>query len=266
MDLLSHILSGLAVSTVVVSFANVSKKHKAVILFCGALGGGFPDFDVLSHWSGFDSTFGKWFELDLPGTVIYHEKRWYSHHAFLHSVTAAILLAFLIGGIIYLFRRKEKTFQTSLHDSRFIMLAFFLGFCAHLVEDMPTPTYAWGGVNFFWPSGVYFGGTGEIWWWNNYDLFLIIIGVVFLNALILILRQWLKFNARIATTFVLLCGIYCYLHQMKTRPFDFNYQKAEHSKVFWEYEQKSKEIQKEILGERLYGIMEEVDNHIPLWF
>ncbi len=266
MDLLSHILSGLAISTVIVSFSKVSKKHKAVILFSGALGGGFPDFDVLSHWSQFDTTFGKFFELDMPGFQIYHSKRWYSHHAFLHSLTAAALIAGLIGCVIYLFKRKEKTFKQSFYDSRYIMLAFFLGFCVHLLEDMPTPTYAWGGVNFFWPSGVYFGGTGEIWWWNNYDLFLIILSVILINALVLIVRSYVKFNARIISTLILFSGVSLYLYQIKTRPFDFNYQKAEHGKVFWEYEQKSKAIQKDILGERLYGIMVEFDKHVPLWF
>ncbi len=51
-----------------------------------------------------------------------------------------------------------------------------------------------------------------------------------------------------------------------TRNFITVFHHREHSKVFWEYEKKSKEIQKEILGEKLYFIMEKFDNHVPLWF
>ena len=44
----------------------------------------------------------------------------------------------------------------------------------------------WNGVNFFWPSKYYIGGTGDIWWWNNYDIFLIVLSVVLTNTVILL--------------------------------------------------------------------------------
>ncbi|MFZ9956717.1 MAG: metal-dependent hydrolase [Flavobacteriales bacterium] len=266
MDLLSHILSGVALSTVIVSFAKTSKKNKAAIIFFGALGGGFPDFDVLSHWRGFDRNFGKFFALDLPGFQIYHSHRWYAHHGFLHSLLGGALIASTLGIIIYLLRKKERTFIDSAIENRYIMLSFFLGFCAHLVEDMPTPAYAWGGVNFLFPSNEYWGGTVEIWWWNNYDMFLIILSVILLNTIVLIAHSYKKFNVKIICSSVLSLGLSLYLYQMKTLDFDFNYQKAEHSKVFKEYEQKSKDIQKEILGENMYEVMRSFDESLPIWF
>jgi len=266
MDLLSHILSGVAISTVIVSFAKTSKKNKAAIVFFGALGGGFPDFDVISHWSGFDRTFGAFFNLDLPGFQIYHTKRWYAHHGFLHSLLGGVFVACLIGGMMYLLRKKERSFNESSVGIKYIMLSFFLGFCTHLVEDMPTPTYAWGGVNFLFPSNDYWGGTGEIWWWNNYDMFLIILSVIIINSGILIVHSYKEINAKMVCSSVLFLGLSLYLYQLKTRDFDFNYQKAEHRKVFNKYEQKSKDIQKEILGETLYETMKSFDESLPIWF
>jgi membrane-bound metal-dependent hydrolase YbcI (DUF457 family) len=266
MDLLSHILSGVAISTVIVSLAKTSKKNKAAIVFFGALGGGFPDFDVISHWSGFDRTFGRFFELDSSGFQIYHSHRWYAHHGFLHSLLGGALIACVIGSIIYFLRKKERTFKDSAQENRWIMLSFFLGFCAHLIEDMPTPTYAWGGVNFLFPSDEYWGGTGEIWWWNNYDMFLIILSVILINSSVLIVRSYKIFNAKIICSSALFLGLTLYLYQMKTREFDFNYQKAEHGKVFKSYEQKSKDIQKEILGENIYEVMKSFDESLPIWF
>jgi hypothetical protein len=66
-----------------------------VIGFSG-LGGALPDFDAISLWSGFDKTFGKLFNLSNSGEVIYFSKFWYSHHGFLHSILASVILAFCI--------------------------------------------------------------------------------------------------------------------------------------------------------------------------
>ena len=61
---------------------------------------------------------------------------------------------------------------------------YLISYLIHVFEDMPTPSFVWGGVAFLFPSENYWGGKGYIWWWNNYDLFLIIISVFFLNVLI----------------------------------------------------------------------------------
>jgi hypothetical protein len=52
--------------------------------------------------------------------------------------------------------------------------------------------------------------------------------------------------------------------QIFSRPVDFNYKGF--TDEFNKYELKSKEIQKEILGDGLYDIMEKIDNKIPFNF
>ncbi len=57
---------------------------KILIVFTCGLVDFFPDLDVIYFWSGFDSTLGQWFDLNQSGVYIYHQKKWYSQHAFLH--------------------------------------------------------------------------------------------------------------------------------------------------------------------------------------
>jgi len=54
------------------------------------------------------------------------------------------------------------------------------------------------------------------------------------------------------------------LYQINSRPIDFSYKG--HTKNYDQFEKQSKEIQKEILGETVYGWMVEIDNMIPLYF
>jgi inner membrane protein len=97
-------------------------------------------------------------------------------------------------------------------------------------------------------------------------MFLIILSVILINSSVLIVRSYKIFNAKIICSSALFLGLTLYLYQMKTREFDFNYQKAEHGKVFKSYEQKSKDIQKEILGENIYEVMKSFDESLPIWF
>jgi len=269
MDILIHTFSGVAAGTVAASYSSKGFFGRLGIIGMGGLGGALPDFDVISLWSGFDSTIGKAFNLAHSGKEIYFSKFWYSHHGFLHSLAAGILIAFIFGFLFYLVNSKFKefsliSFRNELKTRKLLLLAFLSGFTIHLFEDMPTPASAWGGVNFFWPSKAYLGGSGDIWWWNNYDIFLIVIGVILVNTMLLIFNRFLKSKVKFLTPFIMILGIILSVYQIKNRGYDFNY--AGRSSSYGEMEMKSKAIQKKILGEKTFSIMEGFDNKLKLNF
>ena len=54
---------------------------------------------------------------------------------------------------------------------------------------------------------------------------------------------------------------------MLNRNYDFNYTGMKSHHEVWKInEDKSKQIQKDILGEKVFSVMEKVDNIIPFWF
>lgn len=269
MDILTHALSGIAVGTVVASFSDKSFRKKSGLITIAGFGGIFPDFDAISLWSKFDSTFGKLFGLDNFGKVIYFSKFWYSHHGFLHSIFASLLIAIVFAFLLYLIKSKLKNLSfnsliQNVKSHKIYLISFILGFVIHLIEDMPTPACVWGGVNFFWPLKTYIGGTGDIWWWNNYDIFLIVTGVIVLNGLINAAKKIIRIDTRKLTTAVFILGVAFSLFQIKTRDFEFNY--LGHTTRYEEFENKSKEIQKQILGNKLFDLMVKFDNKIPINF
>lgn len=266
MDILSHTFSGMAVGTVAIQFCKGGVNEKVSALFFSTLGGFFPDLDVFSMWSGFDGTIGAFFNLSQSGNQIYHSKLWYAHHAFNHSLLAAILYSCMISLVIVLRNRTVKPIVI-LKSKMPLILGFFFGFMIHVFEDMPTPEFAWGGVALLFPSTKYIGGIGCIWWWNNYDLFLIIISVVFLNLILTLVSNIMKVKMQKVCIVIFGIGLSTYLYQINTRPFDFQYSGfKQHGTVWSTYEMKSKKIQKEILGDNLFGIMTDLDNSIPFYF
>lgn len=269
MDILIHTLSGIAIGTVVSSFSNAGFKNKCSIIFFSGFAGALPDLDAISLWSKFDSTIGKFFNLAHSGHDIYFAKFWYSHHAFMHSAFAAIFLSGILGLIRYFLgsRFKNMTFiglVDSIRKNKLLHIGFVLGFLIHLIEDMPTPGSTWGGVNFFWPSKSYIGGTGDIWWWNNYDVFLIIVCVILVNLLLSFINQFVRFDLKKSTLSVFLIGFIFSVFQIKTRTFDFAYRG--YAKHYEAYEAKSKEIQRHILGDNLYDFMVRFDNKLTFYF
>ncbi len=269
MDILTHTLSGVAIGTVMASFSKGGFRRKMGIISIAGFGSALPDLDAISLWSKFDITLGRLFSLHNSGNEIYFLKFWYSHHAFLHSLFASLLIAFIIGFGLYLINSRQKSYSIrslflSLKNQHLFLFSFILGFLIHLIEDMPTPASVWGGVNFLWPIKTYTGGSGDIWWWNNYDLFLIVSGIVILNVSILFISGLGKINSRKLTTTIFITGLVLSLIQVKTRGFDFNY--TGHTPKYQEYEQKSKEIQKDILGVTVYNLMLEFDNNMSLNF
>jgi inner membrane protein len=251
MDIIIHTLSGIAIGTVV---AAKMKSNKAILL--GGLGGAFPDIDALSLWSGFDSKIGSKLGLAHSGHDIYFGKYWYSHHASMHSVFAAFMIALIVYSSATILKSNQ---------AKSYALAIFLGFTLHLFEDMPTPGSVWDGVNLFWPYSKYYGGSGDIWWWNNYDLFLIIFAVVILNLILIISSSLTKiaFFSK-ATLYVFIIGICFGFYQIKTRNYDFDYKGF--SADFQVKEEQSLAIQEKILGKRLFQFMVSLDNKIDLNF
>ncbi len=253
MDILTHIVSGMAVGTIV---ASTTHSGKTKIILASALAGALPDIDVISLWSGFDSKIGSLFGLQ-KGADIYSAKLWYSHHAFMHSILAGALFAFLFG-IFGFIINKFRSLNTPL------MVAFFLSFALHLLQDMPTPASTWGGVRLLFPNGDYYGGTGEIWWWNNYDIFLIALGVLIINTLAILLRNIIAYKSLNFTFAMFILGACLITYQIKTRPMSFAY--SGHTKNYQTYEQKSKQVQRKILGKHLFYVMERFDNALPFYF
>lgn len=266
MDIISHTLTGVAVGTVAATFSKKSWKTKVSIVLTGGLGGALPDLDAVSLWSGFDGTIGALFDLSHSGRDIYFGKFWYSHHAALHSLLAPLLFCFMFVGIVTI-RHKywtRNSIKGHLQRNGLYYLAFILGFVCHLLEDMPTPASVWGGVNLFFPSSGYVGGFGKIWWWNNYDIFLIILSVIFMNSWVNLIpntRQKLRSRTAVA---IFVLGLGLGMNQMLNRPIDFRY--TGHTTKYTQYEQQSKDIQKDILGKRLYGLMEKLDDRLPVYF
>lgn len=247
MDILSHTFSGVAAVSASLPFTNFDWKQKIGVLVLGAFVGAFPDLDAVSLWSGFGQV----------GKDIYFSKHWYSHHGFNHSISAGLLLVL----ITTFFRTKR--FKDINKNERVISLGLLIGFCAHLLEDMPTPYCVWGGIRLFFPIETYVGGYGKIWWWNNYDIFLLILLITVFNLIIATAirkEQYKKIGVVLSSS--LFVGMIVF--QMNTRKVDYNYEGF--SVDYYKYEQQSKDEQKRILGTKIYTWMEALDRKIPLNF
>jgi hypothetical protein len=267
MDILTHTLSGIAVGTILVNFTRNGYFEKIPIVLFSGLGAAFPDIDAISLWSKFDGTFGKFFGLAHTGREIYSSKLWYSHHAFFHSLSAGFLFALLIMAGLYLVRLylgTDKSLWSFIRKHIFVLVAFLAGDLMHLLGDMPTPSAVWGGVNLFWPLHVYIGGTGKIWWWNNYDIFLFVSSCIVLNTIIYISGGFFAINRKLISVLV---GAFCFILieiQINTRTIDFNYTGSTAKYEFMEAQ--SKQYQKNFLGDRLYRLMEKLDNKLFIYF
>lgn len=269
MDILTHTTSGLAVGTVMAAFSNRGWKNKSLLILAGGFAGALPDLDAISLWSKFDATLGKFFHLSYSGREIYSAKLWYSHHGFLHSITAALFIALLVAIVRFFIHSKFRNlsfqqFVLSIKHNQRLLLSIVFGFTLHLLEDMPTPAASWGGVNLFWPSTSYIGGTGDIWWWNNYDIYLIVAGVFLLNLFSLLLNSLFSIPIRKITSGLFILGFTSAVIQIKTRPVDFAYEGS--TVRYQEFEQKSKDLQRKILGDKVFNCMERFDNSLSIYF
>ena len=263
MDILTHAISGAAVATVVASCVSLTVKRKLMIVAVGILGGILPDIDAISLWSKFNATFGQLFQLSHSGKAIYEAKFWYSHRAFFHSLAAGVLLACLLCAIVYVINKWKKRAVDKPFLSAF-GLSFVLGYWAHLLGDMPTPASVWGGVNLFWPSTMYVGGYGKIWWWNNYDIFLLFSICTLLNVIVLFMKRIPTPVKKITTSGILFMTLIIILLQINSRQVDYAYTGS--TPKFRELEQASKEEQERILGKPCYSLMSGFDRLMPFNF
>lgn len=268
MDILTHAVSGMAVATCAATFVKGNVLRKAKIILTGTLGGMVPDIDAVSMWSRFDSTFGALFNLSHSGKVIYGSKFWYSHHAFLHSLLASLVIGAAIVLMVYLVRRvlmKDSTDFSHFIKNHFIyFIVFVLGYWAHLAGDLPTPASVWNGVALFWPSQDYIGGSGKIWWWNNYDIFLLIVCCITINLIVAAIAKQLRGKAKWITSLVLLVTFILIFHQVNTRQYNYAYTGS--TSRYTEMEQNSKKEQERILGKKLYRLMERFDRSLIFYF
>lgn len=266
MDILIHSFSGLAVGTVVSSYTKNKLTSKFKCIFYSGFGAALPDLDAISLWSKFDSTLGQFFHLSRSGNEIYFDKLWYSHHAILHSIFAGFtfLLFFFVCHCLVKKTMYKKDFAVTFHQYKFFHLGFIASYIIHLFEDMPTPASYWGGVNLWWPNKNYVGGFGEIWWWNNYDIFLIVFSVFLINMALHLIGTFFSSRTSKLTTIVFLIGLGLSIFQIRNRHYDYSY--SGHNKRFEEFENNSKKEQREILGVKLFSYMEKLDNKLPINF
>lgn len=263
MDIITHTLSGIALSSIVASFSKKEAGEKGAILICGAIGGASPDIDAITLWSGFDGTIGKVLHLSRHGRDIYSGNLWYSHHFFTHSIAGGIAFAILFAIIAYIFFMAVYGTGNARYFLKHYLaypLAFLIGHFAHLLGDIPTPGAAWGGIGLFWPFGGNVGGTGQTWWWNNYDIFLIVLACCLANltalcALHFAIPGWKQYLPAVFCLIAFSAALY----QIEHRGFDFAYDGRLKPGKHLEYEKESLTIQKKILGKKLFSIMRDID-------
>lgn len=265
MDILSHTLSGIATSTMFLPFSRGFNIRIWKLMVCGAFGGAFPDIDAISLWSKFDNTIGKLLHLTHNGNDIYFSKYWYSHHGFFHSITGLILLVILVRMIFFLINKfRGISIQYLSRQFSAGAVVFLLAGLLHLLEDMITPHCVWGGVRLFWPLKNYYGGTGQIWWWNNYDLFLIIFITGILNIGLSIFYRPNRNFSKYLPILVMCLACLLFVRQINVRRFEYNYRGFNVNYNL--LEQKSIEEQQKILGKNLFSLMYGIDSRIPFYF
>lgn len=258
MDIVSHVISGAVAGAALALLLLPRHPRVGSLPLVGALGAFVPDLDAASRAPGFDATIGRW--LGLPaGRVIYAGSWWYSHHHFLHSLAAGLLGAAVAA---WLARSADPRRDPGhLH----VGAAFLLGFCAHLAGDLPTPGSVWSGIQAFWPLSVMVGGWGWTWWWNNYDLFLVLLAMLGgLGGLLGVRDRIPAAVTRAATVVLLLGGLVVLLYQASSRTTDYAYEGD--TPRYAELEDASLREQRRILGDGPFSFLATVDRVLPVSF
>ncbi len=268
MDILTHTLSGVAAATGIAAFSAKPLWQKTLMICCGAAGAIVPDIDAVTRWSKFDAVIGGLTDSAQSGRSIYFGNHWYSHHNFFHSLAAGAIFTLLAGLLWYLGRRwasKGPSPAAFIQDKKGFLLAFFMGHTMHLLGDLPTPGSTWHGIRLLWPLRQPVGGSGHIWWWNNYDVFLLFLAGAGAGIVLIVLNQFLK-KRTLGHLSVLLCFtvFWAAYFQITHRPISFD-APGNHSSHA-EKERQSLAVQKTILGERLYGIMIVLDRRLKIPF
>lgn len=238
------------------------------MMCCGGVGAALPDVDTITLWHRFDNVIGAFLDLSARGKDIYFGNHWYSHHNASHSLAAGAAMALLLALFLYL-AQGFSFWRTSSFDLRkstkWYSLALFAGYTMHLMGDLPTPGYIWEGIKLLWPLPTAMGGTGHLWWWNNYDIFLLFLTADTVIAVWIAWSHIFKkpvFKYFPATIFAL--AMLTSVYQITHRPIDFKY--GEQTATHAQKEKQSHAIQKRILGDRLYEIMLDFDKRLKIPF
>lgn len=248
MDIVTHILSGAVLGAVPAILLCKRRVTRIGVVALGSFAAALPDIDAISHWSGFDDTFGGWLVLSQSGRDIYSDTHWYSHHGFTHSLLSAMLFAATVW-LIMRCQRDKKTFA--------FVLASLGGYMVHLLGDMITPGGSWGGIRLLYPLDSYFGGWGKVWWWNNYDLFLITV-VALLLAFVLAI-MWRRYERK---GILLTVTLWIAMISTMVLSSNSNFNRGRYA----DNEIKSKAIQQNRLPASLYKVMEWFDKKLPVLF
>lgn len=226
MDTLIHILLGLATATVIGSQVACRPAQKWKILLLGIIGGVFPDIDAISLWTGFDSSIGQWFPLSHTGREIYHGHLWYSHRGFMHSLLGLLLWSTILTYLLSAFYTYILKGARHIRGAISYLWPYFAAFAAaygmHLVADLFTPAGTWGGIRLFFPFEVYVGGWGMVWWWNNYDIFTLLLVCVAVNSAAHLFMRSGSRNLRLSTLAVWIGCMGFMGFQIHARGIDFN--------------------------------------------
>jgi len=266
MDILIHTLSGTTTAAFIATLSNSNTKSKLLMVLLGAFAGALPDIDAISLWSKFDGTIGNWLHLSHSGNQIYFGKFWYSHHGFFHSIFASALFSIIFVSIRNLMYSKETWMRYFKQKQTLLLLAiFFFAYISHLIGDLPTPGAVWGGVRLFFPFKVYIGGYGTTWWWNNYDVFLILfISTTLLLTFICLKDAFLKNDLIKLTASIYICCFAICVYFVTHHSIDFTY--SGNTSRYAYYERTSKIDQQNRLGTKLTVFMHQLDNRLPFNF
>lgn len=253
MDIMSHTLSGAAVGALAGTWGQVSTKAKWALFALGAAAGALPDIDAISGWRRFKSVIGVRLGLESTGLEIYRGKLWYSHHAFTHSLLWCVCLFAVVFAAARLRSSTGWSFRLGVTAS--------LASLAHILGDLPTPAGSWGGVALLFPSSHYIGGWGWAWWWNNYDLVLLLAG---LNVSLLLLSFVGKRRVAVRAWLLALGFVILGLIQLASRPSLFLWERGALS--YEMLEESSLETQRALLPGWLMQSMEWIDRALPMPF
>ncbi len=264
MDIITQVLSGICAATGVAALCRCRPTQRVKIVLMGAVGGAFPDLDTMTIWPGFDQTFGTWLGLNQSGTEIYFGQAWYSHQGFFHSLLGFVLftlLAWLSSSQVYArgFRRAPSVLSAAGYLGPYFV-AFALGYGLHLLGDLFTPGGPWGGIRLFFPLDTYIGGWGKVWWWNNYDVALILVLGIIINLFSLFSFSMFSLAGRFTPIAVFVCTLILIGYQFNLRDFNYNHH------GYTVREQASLQFQQQHLPHKLYRFMRRIDQKLPVYF
>jgi len=264
MDIVTQIVIGLCVATVVAGICYCRPAQQIKIILMGGLGSLLPEIDSLTSWEYFDQTIGAWLGFSQTGAQIYFGDSWLGHQGFFHSLLALVFFTGLFWWMAsFLYARIMRAAPNIWSAGGYLrpyFVAFALGFAFHLIADLFTPSGAWGGLRLFFPFEVRVGGWGYLWWWNNYDIFLILIGALVINIISQISFSKLSTAGRYMSLAIFSCSILLIGIQIANR--DINFNEAD----YLSREKASHTLQQKMLPPGLYHTMKSFDNGMPVYF